>query len=184
MVAIILAAGESKRFGSNKLIFPINGVPILQRTISHVKQCHFQKIIVVYREHGIKTIVLRNNCIPLFCPEAENGQSHSIRKAVSEAGIFDGYCFFVGDNPLVDPKFVQKMQAMFYETNTIVVPDFNGKSGNPVIFPFRYRRKLMSLLGDSGGKKILSDHINDISKIQAPSTVLFDIDTTEDLLKL
>jgi len=36
ILAIILAAGQSKRFKSNKLFFEIDGKPVLQRTIENI----------------------------------------------------------------------------------------------------------------------------------------------------
>ncbi|MBQ5781496.1 MAG: NTP transferase domain-containing protein, partial [Spirochaetaceae bacterium] len=90
----------------------------------------------------------------------------------------------VGDNPLADEKLIAKMQTVFYRTNTIVAPEFNESLGNPIIFPFRYRTELMRLSGDTGGKKIIYTHMGDVTKIQAPPTVLFDIDTVDDIYKL
>ena len=98
MIAIVLAAGNSSRFGSNKLVYPLNEKPLLHHTLSHIKRCHFERTLVSYRDTEVKDIVLNNRCIPIYCPEAEKGQSYSIRGALNASGIFDGCCFFVGDN--------------------------------------------------------------------------------------
>ena len=76
------------------------------------------------------------------------------------------------------------MQSEFYRMNTIIAPECNGTLGNPILFPFRYRTELMRLSGDCGGKKIIYAHMDDVTKIQAPPAVLFDIDTVDDLDKL
>lgn len=66
--------------------------------------------------------------------------------------------------------------------NSIVVPTFQGKRGNPVLWPANYFDDLVSLNGDVGAKVLLTDFWEHVVEIEMGEAVLSDIDTPADLL--
>ena len=68
--------------------------------------------------------------------------------------------------------------------NNIVVPVYTGKQGNPVGFGERFFRDLASLSGDKGGRTVIDKYSDSTSYISVDDpTILYDIDTPEDLEK-
>ena len=67
----------------------------------------------------------------------------------------------------------------------IVCIGCRDNKGNPVIFSKKYINELLSLEGDSGGKRILKRHLNDLKIVNINDEIeLVDIDTQEEFRKL
>jgi molybdenum cofactor cytidylyltransferase len=63
----------------------------------------------------------------------------------------------------------------------IIIPSFQGRHGHPVIFHRRYKRELLNLKGDVGGRSIIERHPGDIRVVPIKSIgVVKDIDTWQD----
>ena len=80
----------------------------------------------------------------------------SIAKAFCHIEDWDAALIVLGDMPFVSVatlKFLHEISIQ--HPNQIIVPSFNGRRGQPVIFPSRFFRKLKECTGDVGGKKIL-----------------------------
>ncbi len=63
----------------------------------------------------------------------KTGMAGSIRVGLGAVGPCDGAMFLLGDQPLVDrPVLLKLIQA--FSGSGIVMPTFQGRQGNPVIF--------------------------------------------------
>ena len=56
--------------------------------------------------------------------------------------------------PLIDENIYDQI-INSRKNNEIIVPTYKGQQGNPVLFSKSIKRKLMTIEGDVGGKKIL-----------------------------
>ncbi len=65
----------------------------------------------------------------------------------------------------------------------IIIPRHNYINGNPVIFPWGKREKLLKLKNDEKGKMIISE-ADKIKYVSVSKDMLIDIDTKEDYKKL
>jgi len=66
----------------------------------------------------------------------------------------------------------------------IIVPSFQGRQGHPVILHRRYKKELLNLKGDVGGKSILERHPQEVRAIRVKSIgVVTDVDTWQDYKK-
>ena len=71
------------------------------------------------------------------------------------------------------------------DKDRIVIPEFNGARGNPVVFGCKYFDSLAELNGDSGGKSLLALYPQDLVPIKVTDpAILTDIDTQADLANL
>lgn len=100
--------------------------------------------------------------------------------------IPDGCCFLVGDQPLLKAATLRKMFSAFRKAPDRIYLLSDGKhEGNPAIFPCTYYPGLLSLKGDSGGKRIADRYPEKIARIMAEDVFeMKDIDTREDLHRL
>jgi len=96
----------------------------------------------------------------------------------------------LADQPLITTEeYNQIIEAfeMAYQTNPkcIVVPFFEGKKGNPVIFSNYYREAILSHQAPEGCKGIIQANQKHIVKIDMPTNhILTDIDTPKDYEQL
>jgi molybdenum cofactor cytidylyltransferase len=184
--AIILASGFSKRMGCDKLILPIKGKSILENIVDEILKVNFNEIILIYRNEFVKKVVGEK---PILCIEnlnAENGMSESIKIGIKNSSCCNGYMFFVGDQINLNKELISKViQAFEKNGNSIIVPLYNRKRGNPVIFPAEFKEELLKLSGDKGGRVLIDKYETRVSYVNIEDENLgVDVDTKEEYIRL
>ena len=185
---ILLAAGESKRFGDkNKLSEIINGKPI----INHILDTLFEifdpseLIVIVGHEHKlIKNLICNKDVKILVNIDYKKGIGTSIALGVNylETDI-DGVMIIPADMPYLNSKDLINLEKKFIELNCekVVMPEYNSRIGNPVILPRNYFNTLKSLKDDFGARSLIRK--KDIITLKTGFGTIFDIDTKEELAK-
>lgn len=111
------------------------------------------------------------------------GQSESIKLGVSCTKDED-IMFFTGDMPFITVETIKKIISISWKKNLITIPCAVGKRFSPVIFPSRYREKLLELSGDTGGREIIK-YETDLNFAEFKNqTEFLDIDTKEEFDKV
>ena len=192
MDAIVLAAGNSRRFGKNKLLHCLNGKCMYRHILELLSEqqaakvlgqvivvSQYEEIFQDVEEHFPEMVCVRN-------PAPERGISSSIRLGIErllQLSEVSGSCFFtVADQPYFTERSLCEMIRISREyPNKIIAAANNGKPCNPVIFPAFYYQKLQGLTGDVGGKAILRQHMEDVALCELPPAELRDIDTVSDV---
>ena len=187
---IILASGLSRRMGTNKLLLPLGGVPVIERVIAAASQSKLGEIILVCSSVTVASIGIRYGVKIVDNTAPQLGQSQSVRLGVEgSCKSADGFMFLVGDQPFITADIINRLiERNISENCSAVVPRYNGKRGNPVIFSASLREKLIGLKGDSGGRVLLEGLDESIVNVDfSDEKSGFDIDTREEyeaLLKL
>ena len=86
--------------------------------------------------------------------------------------------------PNIDNQVINRMINSFNpsKNNSIIIPTFNGKKGNPILLARNFFPDILRVKGDKGAKDIILNNKKSILEIpQKNSSVLNDIDTKEDL---
>lgn len=193
LAIIILAAGESKRFGSPKQLALWEGLPLLQRVVDLVIGLGFKPWVAL---GGHRNSIIRHEKINLeYCQivnvdDWSKGLSASIKatlgKLIKEQKALQGVIFLLADQPLLG---LQELEKLFYvvdeDSTQIICSEYllNGRAsvGVPAYFPQQYFESLMLLEGDKGAKQVIQENQY---KAVPMNKRLYDIDTPEDLLKL
>ncbi len=167
--ASILAAGGSTRFGSQKMLHPIDGVPLLQHVINHVIRSvegvpgvkwHLELVLGCDSEQIQRRVHAGNLSISLN-RSWKKGFSTSVKRAVSTALSFQpsGLFLFLGDMPyLVESDTIQVIEAAITAQNSIIRPTYEGAPGFPVYLPKRLFPEILRLQGDEGAKQVIERH--------------------------
>ncbi|WP_307495322.1 nucleotidyltransferase family protein [Clostridium sardiniense] len=186
MVAVILASGQGKRMGRNKLLLDFCGKPLVEWVIETVKSVGFKEVILVYKDLKVKEIAIKHGISTLYNKNASYGQSEGIRLSLEKSSILsDGYMFFTGDQPLLKGKTIKRLVETFNRNGGIVVPKVHGRNKSPVIFSGEFRDELMSLHGDVGGRPVIRNNWDKVTFLNFhSSTEFFDVDTKEELEEL
>lgn len=182
---ILLAAGESRRFGQkNKLTVPLYGMPIFQRTLRAVPRERFAELSVVTRWPEIAEICRREN---VRCVLYDGGTiSDSIRQGIDAMPAqLDGYLLINGDRPLLTRETICRMLTAFHEHPDAVIRLYrDGHPSNPVLFPGSARNALLNLTGEQGGSVLLKTGSYRIIPVEATSPEeILDIDTPDMLAR-
>lgn len=187
MIGIILAAGYSKRMGTNKLLLAFKGKKIIENVIEEAITSKLDKVYIVCREDETKDIASKYPINIIINERAYEGQSTSVVEAIKEMGDnADSYMFLMGDQPLIHRDFINDMIDFFCNNRaSILVPYYSGKRGTPVIFSSKWKQELLQLKGDEGGRQIIRENSDVVSEYKVDSKALGkDIDTVEDYEEL
>ncbi|MBQ6376164.1 MAG: nucleotidyltransferase family protein [Lachnospiraceae bacterium] len=192
---IVMASGKGERFGENKLLARLAGREMLLYVIDAVRTAAFSEILVVTRHSEVREIVRdaygpADGCPPVRCVLYPGGpQSETVKRGLSEMLSYDACLFAAGDQPLLRQESVSRMVETYRRRSAqengpdpVCRLSFEGKPGNPVLFPARYYPRLMEIRGDRGGGQILKDGTIPVVCIEAEDPMeLMDVDRKEDL---
>lgn len=187
---IILAAGEGKRMGKVKLTLSLGNKQLIEWVLQAVKLAPLDKYILVVRPEDREIIKIgkRWGAEIVLNPEYKSGMSTSIQKALSQIPSegLEGFFILLGDQPLINPSVIYKMLRAFTPgKKEIVVPFYKDKQGNPVLFDNYWKKELMALIGDIGGRVLIKAHPEKVKRVKLSNeSVLLDIDREEDYEKI
>ena len=187
--AIVLAAGESRRFGAeNKLLVELDGVTVLERVVRCIAHSGVNRTIVVTGAEHYKVVsLLSEYTVECFHnADWQHGMGCSLAYGVSliNRREYDGVMVCLGDLPFLEINTTRHVLNRFMENeaNKIVVPVCNGRQGHPLIFPVAYREELSLLKGDEGARGILRANETVIEQVHTGNDGIFrDIDRPSDL---
>ena len=185
--AVILAAGQSRRMGPiNKLLQDIDGKSMVRHVVEAVVASQAADIVVTTgheREQVIKNLSGQNIRF-VENPDFAEGLSASLKAGVGVLDeAIDGFLVCLGDMPGITSALLDKMMAAFDpdQERLIIVPVFQGKRGNPVLFSSRFREVMDELGGDLGAKYLIGRNEDVVFELEADEFILQDIDTPEAL---
>ena len=185
---ILLAAGESKRFGDkNKLSEIINGKPIINHILDTLCQIFDPSeliVIVGHEQNIIKNLIFNKDIKILENKDYRKGIGTSIALAINNLNVdIDGVMIIPGDMPYINSKDLINLEKKFIKLNCVkvVMPKHNYRIGNPVILPRNYFKTLKSLKDDFGARSLIRK--KDIVTLKTGFGTIFDIDTKEELVE-
>ena len=184
-IALVLtAAGSSKRFGSDKLAYPIDGKPMLLHALELYSRLsdRFVSRTVVLKAGTVerRAAAERMEYRVAENPDPERGMASSVVIGTEDAQRFDpdGILYAVGDQPRVSETTVNALLNAFSEDpSRIVAPIANGRRGNPVLFPKDLIPELLTISGDVGGSQVIAKHPERLVTVEVPAEELYDVDT-------
>ena len=183
--AILLAAGESKRMGVDKLSLAWGKETLLEHCLEVLIRSEVKEVIIVLgvRNKKLKDLFLKSKVKTVVNSFSDQGMSASIRVGlqVIHPG-YNGVLIALGDQPLLRTRTINSLIHAFEKREKgIIVPSFRGRKGHPVIFHRRYKKELSDLKGDVGGRSIVEMHPEDVRLVPVKSKgVVLDIDTWQD----
>jgi molybdenum cofactor cytidylyltransferase len=189
IIAVLLAAGESKRMGRPKALLPIDGMRFIEKIVAALRSAQIARIIVVLG-HDAEAMRRQIGDLPVDIvvnEEYKKGQLSSliaaIRKIESspDAENIDGILVHLVDHPYVDAGLVNAMIDKFYATKKlIVVPRYQGRRGHPVIFSRDLFGELLAAPLDQGAKGVVHSHRQETLEVDTEEEgTTIDIDTPD-----
>lgn len=187
IAAVVLAGGRSTRMGSNKLLEPVAGKPIVRHVAEAALASQARPVVVVTGHQADDVRQALRGLDVAFVDNADYaaGISTSVKAGIAALSLrADGAVIVLGDMPELTGAQIDRLIAAFApkEGRSIVVPVRNGRRGNPVLWAARYFDDMRAITGDAGAKHLLGAHGDQITEVDlASDSVLADIDTPEAL---
>jgi molybdenum cofactor cytidylyltransferase len=185
VAGVVMAAGRSSRMGANKLLMEDGGKPIVARVVEQAREAGLAEIIVVtgHQEAEVRAALAGHGVRFVPCPDYADGLSASLRCGLRALSAdIDAALVLLGDMPRVGTNLLRRMIAGFNPTEgrAIIVPSFQGKRGNPVLWDRRFFAEMTALAGDVGARHLIGEHAELVTEIEAEDAGIFlDIDTPE-----
>lgn len=190
IAGLILAAGTSKRAGEiNKLLYEVDGVPLVRSVAQQACNSRLESVTVVTgHQHKLVEAALQGiDCNAVYCPGFEQGMAHSLSLGISHVKHADAVIVFLGDMPDVSANVITALlQCDDQELReTIRVPVYANRRGNPVMVGRAFFDSLLQHTGDTGARFLMRQYPDRVVEIDVSEPgVLIDYDTPESLARL
>ncbi len=185
VLMIITAAGQSRRHPPNKLLIPIGGETVIEKTVSTFVGLPTDVLVVTgYEQEKIMAVLTpRFEKQVKFCHNEDfaSGLSSSVRAGIQAGGDrYDYYGFCNGDKPFISPETVKTLlHRLDVSQPLILLPKVGETPGHPSFFHRSLRDELLTLDGDSGGRPLIRKYAKDTEYVSVEDKgVITDMDQT------
>ncbi|MEN8203558.1 MAG: nucleotidyltransferase family protein [Bacteroidota bacterium] len=183
--AIILAAGSSRRMGTQKLLLPFRKSTIIETVVDHVLSSKIKNVLVVLGPdpQKVKDVLAQKDLKFCHNQHHEEGMLSSvicgIRALPDEA---EAALIYLGDQPEISAEVTNRvMEAYNDELFGIVIPVYNYRRGHPLLVDMKYRREIEKLDLEQGLRALRHHFPEDVLEVEVDEPgILVDIDTQED----
>lgn len=188
IVAMILAAGESKRMKSPKMLLPFKGATIIEKVIENVLQSDADSAVVVLgaEKEKILSVINHYEVQTAVNENYRDGMLSSVRTGL--AAIADNYeavLIFPGDMPLISPEVSNLIIAGYRNSGKgIIIPAAEGMRGHPILISSALHEEIIKLDDEEGLRQLAKKFPHEVYEISVDDpSILKDIDTREEYLK-
>lgn len=153
IAAVVLAAGEGRRFGSPKQLHVIDGITMLERVLMAVERSGIDTRLVVLGAHAeqITADVPLHGAIAVVSPRWADGQAASLRAALEMLQEpIDEALVVLGDGPGLDPRAIRRTAAAGHGVRAA---DYGRGRSHPVVLP-RVCWAALPTTGDTPGREL------------------------------
>jgi molybdenum cofactor cytidylyltransferase len=187
IVALVLAAGSSRRMGRPKQLLEIGGEALIRRAVRQAASAGVDQTVVVvgpYRAE-IERALADADVRLVDNPDHLTGMASSLRAGLRALDAeVEAVIVMLADQPFQGPEVLTGLIAAYRASGQpIVAPLFAGRRGNPVLFDRSLFAELAAQQGDQGGREVILAHPESIETVGFESAELqTDLDTWDQYL--
>lgn len=184
VVGILLAAGQGRRFGGDKLRHPLpDGTPIglaAARLLASVVPD--TRVVVRPGDTPLARLFADAGFTLCIAEAADSGMGHSLAAGVGASIDASGWLVALADMPFIQPSTIGQVVGCLDGERRIVQPQYAGTPGHPVAFSHHFGAALQALHGDQGAREVVRGNPDALQKVPVEDPgVLRDIDRPTDL---
>jgi len=184
---VILAAGMSTRFPGNKLLYEVNGKPLIRHIVESALESKADEVIVVLG-HEIEKISAKIedlDVVMVYNPKYKVGMSESVKRGVRAVYKWaEAVIIHPADVAFVPPQAFDAVIEKYLNTRApVVVVAYKDEKGHPILFSKETFNDILSISEKTMGLKYVTRKYYDKTIIvNLPyKEIVVDIDTLEDL---
>ena len=185
--AIVLAAGLSRRMGSNKLLADLHGKPLVTHVVDAIAAAGLPAPIIVLgpAAEKVQACLADRDAKFVMAERHADGMAYSLVAGI--LAVPPGWkaaIICLADMPSVAPDLLRRL-AQESAPSAIAIPTFDGRRGNPVLWGRDYFAEIGSLSGDSGARGLFARHADKIIEVPwCDDSIHMDVDTIDALDQL
>ncbi len=185
-VAILLAAGESRRMGQLKALLPWQGDTLLGCQVSSLLQAGISQVVVVLghkRDRLLPLLEGQDRVFPVFNPDYQAGKTTSIKTGLRARQAADAQTLVLLN--VDQPRTSETISALLSRHQSsdclITIPVFQGKGGHPIILDCSLLPELLEIAEASQGiRAVVRKHKERMQRVEIDTPeVLWDLNTPE-----
>ena len=187
VVAILLAAGESRRMGQLKALLPWQGVSLIKHQVASLRAGGVDQVVVVlgHRSDELKSELGNTAGVSWqLTPDYLQGKTTSIKAGLNALGTDLPLALLLlnVDQPRSTGVIRFLLENHLFEGSLITIPPHNGKGGHPIILSPTLLDELRRIDEESFGiKAVVQRHIEGTRRVEMDSPeVLWDLNTPEE----
>lgn len=187
IVGILLAAGNSSRFGSNKLLQPLeDGTAMVVAAATQLSSVLSQCIAVVSdANNDVAQQLAKQGFRQVVNAKADQGMGSSIACGVAASRDAKAWVIALADMPFIAQSVIQDIVSGLEQGAEIIAPIYQQRRGHPVGFSNEFGPTLQQLHTDRGARDIITANIDHLVLFETNDQgVIVDIDTIKDLTSL
>ncbi|HUJ71643.1 MAG TPA: nucleotidyltransferase family protein [Verrucomicrobiae bacterium] len=183
-VAIILAAGESRRMGLPKQLLPFGGKTMLECVVDAFQTPRVNEIRVVlgYKADEIAAKIAHTPCKIMKNERYAQGMFTSIQAGLRALPKQTKLVMIaVCDQPRLQRRTVETLIEHFEkEHHKILIPSYQGRQGHPPVLLAEYAKEILAMDESLTLKHFYAEHADDIARLVVDDEgSLVDIDDRE-----
>jgi len=193
-LAIVPAAGHSRRMGEHKLQLPWRGGTVLDAVLQVWKRSRIGRIVVVVRSSDTATQeICRGQQVEFVLPDVDpedmrasliEGLEYAERTWRPQADW--AWMVAPADMPLLTAAAIDAVYDAYLhrvDPDMVVVPFSTQRRGHPVALPWRLASEFRAMPAGSGLRDLIARHAQQPIPLADPQVAL-DLDTPEDWRRL
>ena len=189
IAGLLLASGASRRFGSNKLVAPLDGRPVVRWSAEAlVSAVEATWVVAPARSAEVRAALDGLPVRWVENPVAHEGMASSIRAGIAALPAeVEAVVITLGDQPLIDGDVIRRVVATWRAAPAPrggVVATYEDGRGHPALFGAAIFPALLALEGDRGARELLASLGAAVVAVGVPGRRPIDVDTPEALASL
>jgi len=185
IVAIVLAAGESKRMGSPKMLLDFGGKTMIERVIDNVICPEIENVLVVLGAYSdeIKKRLEKQPVMFCYNDNYKEGMLTSVQCGIRSLPPYtEAVLVFQGDQPFIKNEIiVELVKAYRFSGKGIIMPVHDGKRGHPLLIDKKYFGIVDTLNSSDGLRSLSGLYPEDVLTVATEEPgILRDFDTIEE----
>ena len=183
--AVILAAGQSRRMGRNKMLLPFAASTVLETIVTEIAACAQIADRVVVTGHQTDEIAALLGAYPVRCAfnpaYAQADMLVSIQVGLRALSTEATAALLVlGDQPRIQRAVIEQVITA-QQPQTIVIPSYQMKRGHPILIDRALWPDVLALPETATLRDFIRAHEDQIRYVVVETdSVLNDMDTPED----
>ena len=184
-VAIILAAGESRRMGEPKQLLPFGPRTMLECVIAAFETPKVDKMLVVlgHKADEISAKIAHTRAVVVRNPRYQQGMFTSVQAGLRALPVeVQIVLIALCDQPRLQRATVEKLLEKFVcEHHRILIPVHDGRQGHPLLLDAKFAGEIVAMEPALTLKHFLAHHADEIARMSTDDAgVLLDIDDRQD----
>lgn len=190
IAALILAAGESSRMGTDKARLGYKNSTFLETILNTLAEAGIERVAVVLGHHAeeIRRSVKLGGVEVVINPDYRLGQTSSLQTGLKalESPELEAIVLCLVDHPAISARTLRLLVDAFGQSRApVVIPTHQGQRGHPVVIGRPLFDELKSLGRDAGANTVVRKHreATQFVEVNDPG-ILLDIDDPESYQRL